>query len=63
VIHVNNSLGNVELYVPSSWDVVKGVDNNMANISEIGSPRIDKDSPIVRIDGIVSMGNLKINYI
>jgi len=62
-IHVNNSLGNVELYVPSSWDVVKGVDNNMANISEIGSPRIDKDSPIVRIDGIVSMGNLKINYI
>jgi len=63
VINVNDSLGGVELYIPSSWNIVKEMDNNMANVDEIGTPVIDSDSPIVYIKGLVSLGNLKISYI
>jgi len=62
-INVNNSLGSVELYIPKTWNIVKGVNNNMANISESGTPFVDEDSPIVYINGVVSLGNLKISYI
>jgi len=62
-INVNNSLGGVELYIPSSWNIVKELDNNLANVDEIGSPLIDADSPIIYIKGLVSLGNLKITYI
>jgi len=63
IIHVNVSLGNAELYVPSNWNIVKGINNNMSNVNETGSPNVDSDSPIVQVDGLVSLGNLKINYI
>lgn len=62
-INVNNSLGAVELYIPKNWNIVKGVNNNMANVSEVGTPFVDEDSPIVYLNGVVSLGNLKISYI
>jgi hypothetical protein len=35
----------------------------MGNISEAGVQNISSDSPTVTITGLVSMGNLKIQYI
>lgn len=62
-IKVNVSLGNVELFVPRNWNVIKGVNNSMGNISEAGTQKLTADSPNVTITGLVSMGNLKIQYI
>ena len=62
-INVNVSLGGVELFVPRNWNVVKGLDNNMGAISEVGNPISDSDSPNVTVVGLVSLGNLKINYV
>lgn len=62
-INVNVSLGGVELYVPRDWNILKGLDNNMGNISEVGDVEADADSPDVAITGMISMGNLKIHYI
>lgn len=62
-INVNVSLGGVELYVPKEWNISKEMENNMANIDEIGTPVIDHDSPIVHVRGLVSLGSLKISYI
>ena len=62
-INVNVSLGGVELYVPKEWNISKEMENNMANIDEIGTPVIDHESPIVHVRGLVSLGSLKITYI
>ncbi|WP_201306710.1 LiaF transmembrane domain-containing protein [Companilactobacillus farciminis] len=62
-IKVNVSLGNIELFIPRNWNIVKGINNNMGNISEAGVQNISSDSPTVTITGLVSMGNLKIQYI
>lgn len=62
-INIHVSLGNLDLYVPSNWNVVKAFDNNMSNLSEFGAPIIDDESPLVRITGVASMANLKIHYI
>lgn len=62
-INVNVSLGSVDLYVPRDWNIIKGFDNNMGNISEVGNTEAGVDSPNVTVTGVVSMGNLKIQYI
>ncbi|CAJ1177880.1 hypothetical protein FD33_GL002029 [Companilactobacillus paralimentarius DSM 13238 = JCM 10415] len=63
IINVNVSLGGAELYIPSNWNIIKGVNNNMGNITEDGVRNVDEDSPDVTISGLVSLGNLKISYI
>jgi len=62
-IHVNVSLGGAELFVPRNWNILKGLDNNMGNITEVGNVVADEDSPDVTVTGLVSLGSLKINYI
>lgn len=62
-INVNVSLGGAELYIPRDWNVVKNINNNMGNITENGTCNINGDDPDVVISGLVSLGNLKINYI
>jgi len=62
-IHVNVSLGGAELFVPRNWHVVKGLDNSMGSISEVGNVLTTEDSPEVTITGGVSLGSLKITYI
>lgn len=62
-IHVDVSLGSLELFLPQNWNIVDGINNHMSNISEVGVRRLDVNSPTVTISGLVSLGNLKINYI
>lgn len=62
-INVHVSLGNINLYVPSTWNIVKEVDSSMGNINEVGLSNVNSDSPIVYVSGTVSMANLKISYI
>lgn len=62
-IHVDVSLGNIELFLPQNWNIVKGINNHMGNISEVGVRRLDDNSHTVTISGLVSLGNLKITYI
>ncbi|MFC6176657.1 hypothetical protein ACFQAV_07375 [Companilactobacillus huachuanensis] len=62
-ISVNVSLGGAELFVPRNWNIIKGLDNNMGNITEVGNVENDIDSPDITIVGRVSLGNLKINYV
>lgn len=62
-INVRVSLGNVSLFVPRTWNIVKELNSSMGNISEFGHPKVNSDSPTVYISGNVSMGNIKITYI
>lgn len=62
-INVRVSLGNVSLFVPREWNVVKELNNSMGNISEFGHPKVNSASPTVYITGNASMANIKITYI
>ncbi|WP_338209104.1 LiaF transmembrane domain-containing protein [Lactiplantibacillus paraxiangfangensis] len=61
VINLDLSLGSIELYVPSTWQLQMNVTNSMGHIETVGQPT--NVGPVVYVDGNLSLGELKIVYI
>jgi hypothetical protein len=62
VLNVENSLGSMEIEVPSSWRFVHNIDNSLGSVSadvDGGNP----DGPILKIEGENSLGSLSIEYV
>ncbi|APX71727.1 hypothetical protein M5C72_00850 [Companilactobacillus allii] len=64
IININVSLGSVELYLPSHWNVVKELDNNnMSGIDDVGPIHSSEDSPTVTIVGQATLSGITIHRI
>jgi len=63
-IYVKCSLGSLELYVPSHWNVINNMSASLGN-ADVGKRRepIDEDAPMITINGGVTLGNVEIHRI
>jgi len=63
-IYVKCSLGSLELYVPSHWNVINNMNASLGN-ADVGKRRepIDEDAPIITINGGVTLGNVEVHRI
>lgn len=63
-INIDVSLGGLDLYIPSSWNLEQEIDDSsISGIEEIGRSNATSESPTVKLRGYVSMSGVKINYI
>lgn len=64
VINIDVSLGSVELYLPSHWNVVKELDNNnLSGIDDVGPIMVSKDAPTVTLVGQATLSGITIHRI
>jgi len=61
VLYVENNLGSMVIYVPSSWEVKASVENNLGSVSIPPSPVTG--GPELSIRGENNLGSLTIKYI
>jgi len=61
-IDVKCSLGEIELYIPRTWNVVLDIDSTLSGVTEHGRP-VYTDGPVVTISGSVQLGAIEIRYI
>jgi predicted membrane protein len=62
-IHVNCSLGGVELHVPRNWRVASGLDASLGGVSKKNHAELKPNSPTVHLTGNVNLGGVEIIYI
>lgn len=60
-IHVDVSLGSLELYLPAAWQLHFHVENSMGHLSEDGTSQAV--GPAVELTGNVALGELTIHYL
>lgn len=60
-ICVNNSFGEMILYIPKEWKVENRIGKTLASVAECGTP--GKEGSIVTLTGSVSFGEVRIIYI
>ena len=61
-IYVDNSFGELNLYLPKEWTVVNEVSAWLGEVREQGNNR-GEEAPVVKVKGSVSFGEVKIIYI
>ena len=61
-IYVKASFGSVQLYLPREWRVENNINVTMGEVSEKNQSK-STGTPVVRLNGDVSLGDLKITYI
>ena len=61
-IHVKTSFGSVQLFLPREWRVENNINVTMGNVEEKNQSK-SSGSPLVRLHGEVSLGDLEITYI
>ena len=61
-IDVKVSLGDVNIYVPRSWDVNNSVDAFLADVKFVGMPS-GEGTQNLKVEGSVRLGDVKIHYV
>lgn len=61
-IYVKASFGSVQLFIPREWRVENNINVTMGNVSEKNQNK-STGTPLVRLNGEVSLGDLEITYI
>jgi predicted membrane protein len=61
VIELNGSVGDVELYLPRTWQVQNHLDNFIGDMNTHGTP--SEDGPLVVLTGTFKVGDVHIYYI
>ena len=61
-IKVDVSLGDVNIYVPRSWDVNNSVDAFLADVKFVGMPS-GEGTQNLKVEGSVRLGDVKIYYV
>lgn len=61
-IKVDVSLGDVNIYVPRSWDVNNSVDAFLADVKFVGMPS-GEGTQNLKVEGSVRLGDVKIHYV
>ena len=60
--YVKASFGSVQLYLPREWRVENNINVTMGEVSEKNQSK-STGTPVVRLNGDVSLGDLEITYI
>jgi len=63
LVHINCSLGGVEMYVPKTWRVVSGLNAMAGGVSEKNRAELTADSPVVQLSGNANLGGVEIIYV
>ena len=61
-IKVDVSLGDVNIYVPRSWDVNNSVDAFLADVKFVGMPS-GEGTQNLKVEGSVRLGDVKVHYV
>lgn len=61
-IKVDVSLGDVNIYVPRSWDVNDSVDAFLADVKFVGMPS-GEGTQNLKVEGSVRLGDVKVHYV
>lgn len=61
-IHVDGSLGDLDLFIPANWDLHSDLTNFMGDLKVTGTPS-SEPGPKVLLTGGFKLGDIKIHYI
>lgn len=62
IVHVENSFGELQLFVPNSWNVQHDV-NVFAGEFQENNKTTGNGEPVVKIEGNVSFGEIQVTYV
>ena len=61
-IKVDVSLGDVNIYVPRSWEVNNSVDAFLADVKFVGMPS-GEGTQNLKVEGSIRLGDVKVHYV
>lgn len=61
-VHIDNSFGEMKLFIPKEWKVVNNLEHSFGNVKEYGRSEGTAGSTLF-LDGETSFGNVEIHYI
>ena len=62
-IHIECSLGGLQMFVPKTWRIISGLNAMAGGVSEKGASDLSPDSPTVTLSGNANLGGVEIIYI